>query len=75
MRAIEAVHDLARPAVKHEVNLRLGDPFVRHEWMRTWWDNFGGSARLHIIVVRDDSGIVAIAPLHSLRVRWAPTAF
>ena len=38
-------------------------PFLRHEWMRTWWDTFGGSARLHIIVVRDATGIMAIAPL------------
>ena len=41
--------------------------------MRTWWDSFGPSARsarsgqanreLHIIVVRDEGRIIAIAPL------------
>ena len=49
-------------------------PFLRHEWVRTWWDTFAahstGSGRsgqanrqLHIIVVRDDDRIVGIAPL------------
>jgi CelD/BcsL family acetyltransferase involved in cellulose biosynthesis len=48
-------------------------PFLRHEWIRTWWDSFGPSARsarsgqanreLHIIVVRDEGRIIAIAPL------------
>ena len=42
---------------------RVPHPFLRHEWMRTWWDNFGGSARLHILIVRDVTGILAIAPL------------
>ncbi len=48
-------------------------PFLRHEWIRTWWDSFGPSTRsarpeqanreLHIIVVRDEGQIIAIAPL------------
>jgi len=38
-------------------------PFLRHEWVRTWWDCFGGDRQLHIIVVRDDDRIVGIAPL------------
>ena len=48
-------------------------PFLRHEWIRTWWDSFGPSARsarsgqanrdLHIVVVRDEGRIIAIAPL------------
>jgi CelD/BcsL family acetyltransferase involved in cellulose biosynthesis len=42
---------------------RVPHPFLRHEWMRTWWDNFGGSSRLHILIVRDVTGIMAIAPL------------
>ena len=42
---------------------RVPHPFLRHEWMRTWWDTFGASAQLHIVVVRDVTGIVAIAPL------------
>ena len=48
-------------------------PFLRHEWVRTWWDSFGPSTRfgrsgqanrqLHIILVRDEGRIVGIAPL------------
>ena len=45
-------------------------PFLRHEWVRTWWDSFAAPStrgqanrRLHIIVVRDDDRIVGIAPL------------
>ena len=48
-------------------------PFLRHEWVRTWWDSFGQATRLghrgqaarqlHIIVVRHEGRIVGIAPL------------
>jgi len=38
-------------------------PFLRHEWMRTWWESFAAGRRLHIIVVRCDAQIVAIAPM------------
>jgi len=34
-----------------------------HEWIRTWWDSFGADRDLHIIVVRDEGRVVAIAPL------------
>jgi CelD/BcsL family acetyltransferase involved in cellulose biosynthesis len=49
---------------------RISHPFLRHEWVRTWWDSFGSSNRarearlqLHIVVVRNEGGIVGIAPL------------
>src|SRR5262249_49852659 len=38
-------------------------PFLRHEWIRTWWDSFKTSRRLHVIVARAGGCIVAIAPL------------
>ena len=38
-------------------------PFLRHEWVRTWWDCFQGGRQLHVIVVRDAGRIVGIAPL------------
>lgn len=37
-------------------------PFLRHEWIRTWWDAFGSGKQLHVIVVRKDGRIAAIAP-------------
>ena len=39
------------------------DPFLRHSWVRTWWDCFAGERQLHIIVVRRSGRILAIAPL------------
>ena len=41
----------------------ITDPFLRHAWLRTWWDCFAGDRQLHVIVVRQDGSIVAIAPL------------
>ena len=38
-------------------------PFLRHEWVRSWWDAFGGNAALHILLVKAGDEIVAIAPL------------
>jgi hypothetical protein len=38
-------------------------PFLRHEWMRTWWDAFAAGRRLHILIVRRHGRIAAIAPL------------
>jgi CelD/BcsL family acetyltransferase involved in cellulose biosynthesis len=38
-------------------------PFLRHEWLRTWWDCFGAGRRLHIVVVMSAGRILAIAPL------------
>jgi len=42
---------------------RTPHPFLRHEWVRSWWDSFQGDRQLHIVVVRDDDRIVGIAPL------------
>jgi CelD/BcsL family acetyltransferase involved in cellulose biosynthesis len=41
---------------------RIPYPFLRHEWVRTWWEAFGGRARLHVMLVRKAGRITAIAP-------------
>ena len=41
----------------------LDYPFIRHEWIRTWWDNFEHHGRLHIVVVKQGEEPIAIAPL------------
>jgi CelD/BcsL family acetyltransferase involved in cellulose biosynthesis len=42
---------------------RIPHPFLRHEWVRTWWDAFSTPAtRLHIQIVRAGGGVTAIAP-------------
>lgn len=41
--------------------------FLTWEWLRTWWRHFGEQrpdAHLHIVVLRDELGIVAAAPLY-----------
>jgi hypothetical protein len=38
-------------------------PFVRHEWVRMWWEAFGASHQLNILVVRHAGRVCAIAPL------------
>jgi CelD/BcsL family acetyltransferase involved in cellulose biosynthesis len=46
---------VARAGVAH--------PFLRHEWVRAWWDAFKApGARLYIHVVRARGRIIAIAP-------------
>ena len=67
--AIEVISDAARfLALEAEWNdavdrAGIAHPFLRHEWLRTWWECFGGGRRaLHIIVARQDGRIFAIAP-------------
>lgn len=38
-------------------------PFLRHEWLHTWWECFGDGRALHIVIVRSNDRIIAIAPL------------
>ena len=42
---------------------RIDHPFVRHEWVRAWWECFGAGKELHVLVVKAGSEPVAIAPL------------
>jgi CelD/BcsL family acetyltransferase involved in cellulose biosynthesis len=41
----------------------LTHPFLRHEWLRTWWDSFGHDRTLNIMVARAGRRIVGLAPL------------
>jgi CelD/BcsL family acetyltransferase involved in cellulose biosynthesis len=40
-------------------------PFVRHEWVRAWWECFGTGQELHILLVKENREPVAIVPLMS----------
>jgi CelD/BcsL family acetyltransferase involved in cellulose biosynthesis len=40
----------------------LNHPFVSHDWIRTWWESFGGDAELCIALVRSGDELIAIAP-------------
>lgn len=65
----EIVTDTGRfLALEHEWNdavARAGvtHPFLRHEWFRTWWECFGAKRHLHVVIVRNEAAIIAIAPL------------
>lgn len=41
----------------------LTHPFLRHEWLRSWWDSFGQGRTLSVMVVRAGNRILALAPL------------
>ena len=67
--AVDVVSDYAAfVAMRAEWNdaverAAIPHPFLTHEWVRTWWDAFGAAATLHILVVRREGRIAAIAPL------------
>jgi CelD/BcsL family acetyltransferase involved in cellulose biosynthesis len=39
-------------------------PFLKHEWLRTWWDVLGKDLSLFIVTVYEGKHIVGIAPLY-----------
>jgi len=47
----------------------LDHPFIRHEWVYTWWESFKPEAALHILLVKEATEAVAIAPLMADRGR------
>ena len=38
-------------------------PFLRYEWVRTWWECFGAEKELFVLLVKSGQEIIAIAPL------------
>src|SRR5215217_4200421 len=42
---------------------QVDHPFVTHEWISAWWDNFQHQGTPHILIVKDGPSITAIAPL------------
>jgi CelD/BcsL family acetyltransferase involved in cellulose biosynthesis len=41
----------------------MKNPFMRHEWIRAWWECFGQGKEMYILVARSCGQICAIAPL------------
>lgn len=54
--------------------------FLTWQWAYTWWQHFGagsesgGGRRLHVVVVRDGRGVVAVLPLYRSRAGIGPLA-
>jgi CelD/BcsL family acetyltransferase involved in cellulose biosynthesis len=67
--SVELVQDQERFVRMGPIWNRLVDeagidhPFLRHEWVRTWWECFKPSGRLYILLVKEGSEPIAIAPL------------
>ena len=57
----ESFDSLAR--LREHTPLIWNCPFVLPVWMSTWWRQFGGDSELSLTAVRDDSGVIGIAPL------------
>jgi len=47
----------------------IDHPFLRHEWIRTWWECFGAGKELFVLLVKSGQEIIAIAPLMLGRAR------
>ena len=47
-------------------------PFLDWEWSRAWWDSFGGSHGLRILVFEAGAEVAGIAQLHERRQRLGP---
>ena len=41
----------------------IDHPFLRHEWIRTWWDCFDHGGTLYIVLVKEGDDLIGIAPL------------
>jgi CelD/BcsL family acetyltransferase involved in cellulose biosynthesis len=66
---VEAISDFdsfleAKPAWDRLVErANIGHPFLTHDWIRSWWESFGGRRTLTILMVSDAGELVGIAPL------------
>ena len=47
----------------------IDHPFLRHDWVRAWWECFGAGKQLYLITVRSGETLIALAPLMRTRVR------
>jgi len=41
--------------------------FLRHEWFRVWWQNFGDKKELYVLLAKDGKELVGIAPLMKVK--------
>lgn len=51
---------------------RGSTPFQSHTWLNSWWQSYGRTDRLRVVLVRDKGRLVAVAPL-MLTYRPLPT--
>jgi CelD/BcsL family acetyltransferase involved in cellulose biosynthesis len=47
----------------------IDHPFLRHDWVRAWWECFGTGKELYVVTVRSGGLLVGLAPLMRTRCR------
>ncbi len=47
-------------------------PFLRHEWLTTWWRHFSPDGRLAILLAREGGRLVLALPLMEQKTRFGP---
>ena len=47
-------------------------PFLRHEWLMTWWNHFAGDGRLCVLVGRTEGRLLLALPLMETVLRLGP---
>jgi CelD/BcsL family acetyltransferase involved in cellulose biosynthesis len=73
---IEEIRDVARfRALKEEWNELLADSaanciFLTWEWLYTWWCHLAEDRKLHLMLVRNEGRLIALAPLSRRSGRW-----
>jgi len=76
MIVIEKIEDPDRFAqLREEWDRVLGDcatggVFLTWEWMHTWWKHLAEDRRLHLLALRRDGELLALAPLAQRSARW-----
>ncbi len=61
--------DLARVWDRLVDEAGIDHPYLRHGWMRAWWDTRGGTRGLYVLVVHAGDQPLAIAPLMTDRAK------
>ncbi|MGA4578906.1 GNAT family N-acetyltransferase [Limisphaera sp. VF-2] len=54
---------------------RLGGPiYMTWDWLRTWWEFYGGGCELRLMIFRKDGEIVGLLPVYMQRIGLPPLA-
>src|SRR5207244_3207037 len=60
---INALAELAPEWRELVQNSAAPSPFLTPEWLLAWWTHLAGSRTLHVLVVREEGRLMALAPL------------
>ncbi len=72
---IEVITDIGKfKALRTEWNALLGksginNPFLRHEWLTSWWKGYGAGKKLCVVRFKDNGKTIGFAPLMQYKAR------